>query len=67
LVTTGETGWLVPAGDAAALAQAIGEVLSLAPNVLAAMGSRARGRVLERHNAGTEAAKLKLLFEGQGR
>ena len=66
LVTPGETGWLVPAGDVAALAQAIIEVLSLAPDALAAMGSKARSRVLERHNATTEAAKLKLLFEGQG-
>ena len=38
LVTPGETGWLVPAGDVAALAQAISEVLSLAPEALAAMG-----------------------------
>jgi colanic acid/amylovoran biosynthesis glycosyltransferase len=66
LVMPGETGWLVPAGDAAALARAIGEVLSLAPDSLAAMGSKGRSRALERHNAATEAAKLKLLFEGQG-
>jgi glycosyltransferase involved in cell wall biosynthesis len=66
LVRPGATGWLVPAGDVAALAQAIIEVLSLAPDALAAMGSQARNRALERHNATVEAAKLKLLFEGQG-
>jgi glycosyltransferase involved in cell wall biosynthesis len=66
LVMPGVTGWLVPAGDVAALAQAISEVLSLAPEALADMGKRARNRVLEQHDAKTEAAKLKLLFEGQG-
>lgn len=66
LVTPGETGWLVPAGDVEALAQAIAEVLSLAPKALAAMGKRGRQRVLAAHDAATEAAKLKLLFEGQG-
>ncbi|MDP1699410.1 MAG: glycosyltransferase [Aestuariivirga sp.] len=66
LVTPGATGWLVPAGDVAALAQAIIEVLSLAPEALAAMGGQARIRALEQHNVTTEATKLKLLFEGQG-
>jgi colanic acid/amylovoran biosynthesis glycosyltransferase len=66
LVTAGETGWLVPAGDVASLAQAINEALSLAPEALATMGKRARSRVLELHDAKSEAAKLKLLFEGQG-
>lgn len=66
LVRPGVTGWLVPAGDVAALVQAISEVLSLAPDALAAMGSQARNLVLEQHDAKTEAAKLKLLFEGQG-
>lgn len=65
LVTSGETGWLVPAGDVVALAQTISVVLALAPETLAAMGSRGRSRVLERHNARIEAAKLKKLFEGQ--
>jgi colanic acid/amylovoran biosynthesis glycosyltransferase len=67
LVRAGGTGWLVPAGEVAALAQAIGEVLSLSPKALATMGGHARRRVLERHNVGIEAAKLKLLFEGHGR
>ena len=67
LVTPGETGWLVPAGDVAALAQAITEVLSLAPEALAAMGKRgAAAACLSSTMPVTEAAKLKLLFEGQG-
>jgi glycosyltransferase involved in cell wall biosynthesis len=66
LVMPGETGWLVPAGDVAALAQAVREVLAVAPDTLGAMGKQARSRALERHDARTEAAKLKLLFEGQG-
>ena len=67
LVTPGETGWLVPAGDVAALAQAIAEVLSLAPEALAAMGKQgAAAGCLSSTMPVTEAAKLKLLFEGQG-
>jgi colanic acid/amylovoran biosynthesis glycosyltransferase len=65
LVRAGETGWLVPAGDVAALAHALSEVLSIGPTALEAMGGKARTRVLERHDARTEAAKLKLLFEGR--
>ena len=41
------TGLLVPPGDAAALAQAIGRLIS-APDQLAAMGAAARKRVIER-------------------
>jgi colanic acid/amylovoran biosynthesis glycosyltransferase len=66
LVTPGENGWLVPAGDVAALAQALTDALSLAPSTLAAMGKRGRRRVLDAHNAVNEAAKLKRLFEGEG-
>ncbi len=67
LVVSGKTGWLVPAGDVGALAQAIGEVLLLSPRALAAMGKLARQQVVEYHDASVEAAKLKRLFEGQGR
>lgn len=64
LVKPGETGWLVPAGDVPALAQALTEVLSQEPATLTAMGKRGRQRVLDAHNAVTEAAKLKGMFEG---
>jgi colanic acid/amylovoran biosynthesis glycosyltransferase len=63
LVRPGETGWLVPAGDAQALALALEAAITAKPDELAAMGRAARARVLERHDAGTEAAKLKALFE----
>ncbi|HUQ38277.1 MAG TPA: glycosyltransferase [Aestuariivirga sp.] len=66
LVTPGETGWLVPAGDVEALARGIGEVLLLPPKALGNLGKRGRQRVLIDHNVVTEAAKLLRLFEGHG-
>jgi glycosyltransferase involved in cell wall biosynthesis len=62
LVRPGDTGWLVPAGDAAALAAAIADLAATPPARLAAMGAAARARVLERHDADAEAAKLALLI-----
>jgi len=48
-VAQGETtGWLVPPGDAAALATAMAEALSLAPDARAALGARARTRATGR-------------------
>lgn len=67
LVTPGETGWLVVAGDAVALAQALREVLFLSPSALGVMGKRGRRRVLIEHDARIEAAKLKRLFEAYNR
>src|SRR5262245_908979 len=46
VVVDGETGFLVPAGDAAALARSLGELLEARARA-AAMGRRARQRVLE--------------------
>jgi glycosyltransferase involved in cell wall biosynthesis len=46
-VAAGEaTGWLVPPGDAGRLAAAMDEALSLSPEARAALGGRARARVL---------------------
>jgi glycosyltransferase involved in cell wall biosynthesis len=42
----GPTGWLVPPGDAEALAERLAEALSLAPAARTAMGARARQHVL---------------------
>lgn len=41
-VRHGETGWLVPPGDAAALAAALAEVLALPPEARARLGAAAR-------------------------
>jgi glycosyltransferase involved in cell wall biosynthesis len=62
LVRPGETGWLVPAGDAAALAAAIAELAATPPARLAAMGAAARARVLDRHDVDAQAARLAVLI-----
>jgi glycosyltransferase involved in cell wall biosynthesis len=64
LVQPGRTGWLVPAGDAAALAQAMRDMAQTAPEVQAQMAEAARDRVLDRHDANSEAAKLATLIAG---
>lgn len=61
-LVTPDTGWLVPAGDAAALAAAI-DTLAATPHArLAAMGQAGRARVLARHDIDKEATKLALLI-----
>ena len=67
LVRDGEHGWLVPAGDVEALAAAMQACLRLEPEALGRMGEAARRRVLERHDADVEAAKLAALFGHPGR
>jgi glycosyltransferase involved in cell wall biosynthesis len=62
LVVDREHGWLVPAGDVAALAVALETCLTTSVDVLATMGRAARTRVLARHNVDVEANKLALLF-----
>ena len=62
LVLPGENGWLVPAGDAEALANSMRQCLETPPDTLARMGEAARDRVLARHDADTEAKKLAQLF-----
>jgi colanic acid/amylovoran biosynthesis glycosyltransferase len=63
LVQPGLTGWLVPASDEVALAQAMREALAASVEQLATMGAAGRLRVVERHDSLKEAAKLKSLFE----
>lgn len=58
LVRPGETGWLVPAGDVQALADAVSALTATANTDLARMGAAGRARVLARHDAGAEAEKL---------
>lgn len=58
LVLEGENGWLVPAGDADALAKAIGKLADTPPETRAAMARAGRDRVLERHGIDGQAARL---------
>lgn len=62
LVRHGEDGWLVPAGDVAALVSALRASLSVPTSELERMGASARARVRERHSVDTEATKLARLF-----
>lgn len=64
LVIDGDTGFLVPAGDVEALAQKLETVLAMPEHALQAITARARRRVMDRHDADTEAAKLAALFRG---
>jgi glycosyltransferase involved in cell wall biosynthesis len=53
-----ECGWLVPAGDTAALTSALREAASRSPADLDAMGARGAERVRKRHLLATEVARL---------
>jgi glycosyltransferase involved in cell wall biosynthesis len=63
LVQPGKTGWLVPAGDEVALAEAMREALEAPVEQLAAMGDLGRLHIRECHDTFKEAVKLKHLFE----
>ena len=58
LVIPGRTGWLVAAGDPESLAAAVAEMAATPVADLAAMGQAGRARVLDRHDAATEARRL---------
>jgi glycosyltransferase involved in cell wall biosynthesis len=63
LVQPNRNGWLVPAGDELALAEAMRQALNSSVEKLAEMGAAGRADVIERHNVLLEAVKLKRLFE----
>ena len=65
-LVTPECGWLVPAGDADALADAMGRLAATPREVLARMGRAARAEALERHDINAEAEKLTLLIARKG-
>ena len=62
LVRPGHEGWLIPAGDADALAEAMLIAAATDPEVLARMGASARARVTARHDIRVSAQRLKALF-----
>jgi glycosyltransferase involved in cell wall biosynthesis len=64
LVCNGDNGWLVPAGDVAALANAMREVLTTQQARLQQMAARGRAMVEAQHNVDTEASKLARHFCG---
>jgi colanic acid/amylovoran biosynthesis glycosyltransferase len=65
LVKPGYTGWLVPAGDIAALSDAIITVANCPAPMRQTMADAGRERVLERHDIDHEAKKLHALLRGE--
>jgi colanic acid/amylovoran biosynthesis glycosyltransferase len=65
LINPGEHGWLVPAGDAEALASAMQACLDAPLETITRMGEASRARVIERHDVDKEAAKLAGLFRSR--
>jgi colanic acid/amylovoran biosynthesis glycosyltransferase len=62
LVSNGEHGWLVPAGDVEALMKSMQECLDASSETLRKMGVVACEKVVQSHNADAEAAMLAELF-----
>jgi glycosyltransferase involved in cell wall biosynthesis len=58
-------GWLVPAGDREKFVAAVGEAAALAPEGRAALGQRARARVVAQFDARTQLAALARFVEGE--
>ena len=48
VIVDGETGWLAPTGDAAALAEAMTRLMQTPPEKRRTMGQRARQNVIDR-------------------
>jgi glycosyltransferase involved in cell wall biosynthesis len=66
-VAPGETGWLYPPGDVAALAAALDAALSLPPDARAAMGAAGRARVAARFTVAAMQAATLAVYEGAAR
>jgi len=65
LVEDGVSGFLVPPGDAGALARAMNRLAAL-PDRGAAMGTSGRARVAEEFDIAKEAVRLAALYRGEG-
>ena len=63
LVTNGQSGWVVPAGDIDAFADAMRACLGSSHDVLMGMGEKGRQNVLNWHNVNREAEKLAAFFK----
>ena len=61
-LVTQDTGWIVPAGDPNALADAITALAHTPAATLAKMGTAARTRAIARHDVTVQAQKLHQLF-----
>jgi colanic acid/amylovoran biosynthesis glycosyltransferase len=62
LVRESANGWLVAAGDTAALTTALREALDCTPSELDSMGHEGSKRVREQHFVQTEVSKLEALL-----
>jgi colanic acid/amylovoran biosynthesis glycosyltransferase len=62
LIEPGKHGWLIPAGDAEALAEAMQSCLESSFEQIALLGEAAQQTVLDRHNVDEETMKLVGLF-----
>lgn len=67
LVRDGVEGWLVPAGDSAALCDALTTLARTPPETRTRMGRAAWQRVLARHDMYDQAERLAALFEAAAR
>lgn len=67
LVRPGQEGWLVPAGDADALAALMLAAAAAGPEALTQMGMSARTRAIARHDVEQSARQLAALFRETGR
>jgi glycosyltransferase involved in cell wall biosynthesis len=63
LIRDGESGWLVPPGNAELLAQGMAKMLSATPAELDRMGKCGRTRVARFHDALQEGTRLEMLIQ----
>ncbi len=63
LVKQGQHGWLVPAGDVEALADAMQECLATSPEAMERMGEAGSEIVTKRHDVDREAKVLAALLK----